>query len=77
MDIQTTKLELMRLLLNTQKEKVLTQIKEIFEQQEKELFDELSDVEKSAIEEGLQQIEQGKVKPHNEVMTKFRQKYSR
>lgn len=77
MDIQTTKLELMRLLLNTQKEKVLTQIKEIFEQQEKELFDELSDVEKSAIEEGLHQIEQGKVKPHNEVMTKFRRKYSR
>lgn len=77
MDIQTTKLELMRLLLNTQREKVLTQIKEIFEQQETELFDELSDAEKSAIEEGLQQINQGKTKPHNEVIDKFRHKYSR
>ncbi len=76
MDIQTTKLELMRLLLNTHKEQVLTQIKEVFEQQDELLFDELNEAEKSAIEEGLKQVEQGKVKPHDEVMAKFRQKYS-
>ncbi len=32
MDIQATKLELMELLLTTQKEKVLQQIKDVFEQ---------------------------------------------
>ena len=32
MDIQATKLELMHLLLNTQKEHILSRVKEIFEQ---------------------------------------------
>ncbi len=36
MDIQATKLELMRLLLNTQKEQVLARIREVFEQEEGE-----------------------------------------
>lgn len=36
---------------------------------------ELSEGEKSSIEEGLAQIKAGKVTPHNEVMTGFRQRY--
>ena len=34
MDIEATKLELMQLLLNTQKERVLARLKEVFEQEE-------------------------------------------
>ena len=39
-------------------------------------WDRLSKAEQAAIEEGLSQIEQGKVKPHEEVMANFRKKYS-
>jgi predicted transcriptional regulator len=35
----------------------------------------LSDDEKAAIEKGLAQLDQGQVKPHAEVMAKFRKGY--
>ena len=38
MDIEATKLELMQLLLNTQKERVLARLKEVFEQEEDEII---------------------------------------
>ena len=75
MDIQSTKLELMQLLLNTHKEDVLEQIKRVFENHEHSTWEEIGDDEKAAIEKGLKQIELGKIKPHHEVMAKFRQKY--
>lgn len=53
MDIRTTKLELMQLMLNTQKEQVLQRIKDIFEQEgEVDFWDELSLEDQSAIDEG-------------------------
>lgn len=38
-------------------------------------WDTLSDDEKAAIEKGLAQLDQGKGKPHAEVMAKFRKRY--
>lgn len=73
MDIQTTKLELMRLLLNTQKEHVLLRIKEVFEQEESpDFWDELDEDLKSSIERGLSQSDRGEVKSHEAVMEKYK-----
>ena len=74
MDVQATKLELMRLLLNTQKEQVLQRIKEIFEQQEEDVdfWDNLDEELKASIERGLSQSERGEVKSHEAVMEKYK-----
>ena len=60
MDIQATKLELMKLLLNTQKEQVLQRIKDIFEQEEGvDFWDELIAEDQAAINEGIEQLDKG------------------
>ena len=67
MDIQATKLELMRLLLNTQKEEVLARIKAVFEQEEVNFWDELSAGDQSAISEGLRQLDKGEHVSHQSI----------
>lgn len=75
MDIQATKLELVQLLLDTQSEDILEEIKRVFEKRKPTTWEKTSEAEKAAIEKGLEQIAQGRVKSHEEVMAKFRQKY--
>ena len=58
MDIQATKLELMQMLLNTQKEEVLAQVKAILED-ETDFWETLSVEDQQAIDEGIQQLERG------------------
>ena len=58
MDIQATKLELMQMLLNTQKEDVLAQVKAILED-ETDFWETLSVEDQQAIDEGIQQLERG------------------
>lgn len=73
MDIQATKLELMRLLLNTQKEQVLQRVKEIFEKEEDvDFWDDLNEELKASIERGLSESGRGEVKSHEVVMEKFK-----
>ena len=73
MDIQSTKLELMRLLLNTQKEQVLQRVKEIFEQEEDvDFWDNLDEELKASIERGLSESDRGEVKSHEVVMEKYK-----
>lgn len=68
MDIQTTKLKLMQQLLDTQKEQVLLRIKEIFDQEnEVDFWDELSEEDQSAINEGLDQLDKGEHVSHQSV----------
>lgn len=73
MDVQATKLELMRLLLNTQKEQILIRIREIFEQEEDaDFWDKMDEELKASIERGLSQSDQGEVKSHEAVMEKYK-----
>ena len=58
MDIQATKLELMQMLLNTQKEEVLVQLKAILED-ESDFWETLPAEEQEAIDEGIAQLERG------------------
>jgi len=68
MDVQATKLELMKLLLNTQQEQVLHRIKEIFEQEEGiDFWDELTAEDQAAINEGIEQPDKGRHVSHESV----------
>ena len=58
MNVEATKLELMQMLLNTQKESVLLQLKEIFEQEENH---ELSKEQQQEINTRLQKYDSGKM----------------
>lgn len=72
MDIQSTKLELMRMLLNTQKESVLERLKKVFEDEEgTDFWDELDPDLRTSVERGLRQSANGQVKSHEEVMKKY------
>ena len=62
MNIETTKLELMQLLLQTQKEGVLTKIKAVFEQESKAFYsNKASDLQQRA-QASLEAIEKGKTR---------------
>lgn len=77
MDIRTTKLELMQLMLNTQKEQVLQRIKDIFEQEgEVDFWDELSLEDQSAIDEGLEQLDKGQYVSHESVREEIKSRFN-
>ncbi len=71
MNIETTKLELMHLLLQTQKESLLVRLKMIFEEEQSDWWDEMSAEEKKEIEIGLAQAENGEFIEHHQVMKRF------
>jgi len=60
MNIQTTKLELMQLLLATDREEVLEKVKKVFEDEETDFWDSLPVEDQVAIEEGIAELDQGK-----------------
>lgn len=71
MDIQAAKLELMHLLLQTEKESLLIKLKKVFEEEGSDWWDELDDFEKKAVEKGLDEANKGKLSAHDEVMKRF------
>ena len=77
MDIQATKLELMRLLLNTHKEKVLQKVKEILEKEEDvDFWDGLNAEDQSAINEGLDQLDKGQHVTHESVRKEISKRFN-
>lgn len=71
MNIETAKLELMNLLLQTEDENLLLKIKKVFEEESKDWWDELSTEEQDEIILGNEQVERDEVKSHKEVMKRF------
>lgn len=68
MDIQLEKKELMKLLAETENPSILSEIKKVFQREKKDWWDELSDEQKEAIEEGERQIENGEFVTFEEMM---------
>lgn len=66
MNIETTKLELMQLLLQTQKESVLAQIKNIFEQESSTFYNTNTADLRNRAQESLQSIERGETRSIHE-----------
>ena len=71
MDIETTKLELMHLLLQTQKESILKKLKSVFEEEQVDWWSEMSKKEQEEIKTGLAQADKEKYKANETVMKRF------
>ncbi len=71
MNIEAAKLELMHLLLQTQKESVLLKIKKIFEKEHIDWWNEISEAEQNEIEKGLSQADNGEYVSNESVMKRF------
>ncbi len=73
MNIQTEKLELMKMILETDNPDILRSLKEIFSNKEEDdYWDSLSGDEKADILAGIRDIENGNVIDYEEFMAKYR-----
>ena len=71
MNIQLEKLELMKLLLETNDKSIITSIKNIFKAEKKDFWDELTAEQKEEIEESERQIERGEFVNFEEFIQKY------
>jgi len=73
MNIQAEKIELMKLLLNTNNPKIIQSLKQVFKKTEtSDFWDELSQDEQNEINNALLEIEDGNVVDYDVFMEKFR-----
>ena len=72
MNIQLEKLELIKLLAETNDESIITSIKNIFNSEKKDWWDELSEEQKFEIEDGESQIKRGEFILFEDLMKKYR-----
>lgn len=71
MDIQLEKLELIKMLADTENPSIIKDIKKIFQREKKDWWDELSAEQKEAIEEGIKDADEGRVVSYEYVLNKF------
>ena len=71
MNIQLEKQALIKLLKETENPSVIKAIKKVFQNEKKDWFDELPNNAKEGIEEGLEDIKNGRVVSYEEVKKKF------
>lgn len=73
MDIQAEKLELMKLLLNTENPNIIQSIRQIFRKEKTtDFWDELSSEQQAEIKRGSLEIKQGKISDYDSFMSKHR-----
>lgn len=71
MNLQAKKLQLVKLVINTKEPAVLKKVEDIFKA-EPDWWDEISDDESKAIEQGLAEADRGELIPHEEVMARYK-----
>ena len=72
MNIESTKLELMHLLLQTQKESLLDKLKKVFEEEQTDWWYDLSEQQQKDIEIGIEQADNGEYIEDQAVMNRFK-----
>lgn len=72
MNIQLEKLELLKLLSETNDESIIASIKKIFTTEKKDWWDDLTDEQKFEIEESDRQIDRGEFVLYEDLMKKYR-----
>ena len=72
MNIQAEKIEIVKMILNSNDKSLLSTIKNIFKRQSVDLWDELDDEIKADIEEAIRQLDRGEGIPHEKVMKKYK-----
>ncbi len=76
MDIQALKLDLVEKIIHTEKTSILFKIKDLLQSEKADdWWDSLPVEVQESIFEGLQDIKEGKVLSHDEVMMEAKQKY--
>ena len=77
MNLQAKKLELVQLMLNTEKPAILEKVEAVLKKEkDTDWWDEISEAEKKAIEQGIAEADSGKRIPHSEVMKEVKAKYN-
>jgi len=71
MDIQLEKLALIKMLAETENPSIIKDIKKIFQGEKKDWWEDLNDDQKAAIEEGLDDIKNGRVVSYEEMKKEF------
>lgn len=71
MNIEAIKLELVHLLLQTQKESVLRKLQTVFEEEQGDWWNDMSKEEQEEVKKGLSQADKGEHTPHETVMKRF------
>lgn len=71
MNLQAEKIALAKRLLETDDEAILAQIKEVFEDHEKDFWNDLPEHVKVGIERAKKEAAEGKLTSHDEVMKKY------
>ena len=72
MDIQLEKLELIKLLADTDDQSIIASVKKIFSSNKKDFWEELSQEQRDEIEESDRQIDRGEFVLFEDVMKKYR-----
>lgn len=76
LEMQSSKFEIIELLFKTDNKELINAIKEALRNDsKKDFYDELTKIEKARIELSKQDIANGDVLSHEDVMQEFRQKY--
>ena len=76
MNLQSKKLELVQLILNTEKPTILAKVEAVLKKEKgTDWWDDISQAEKESIEKGLAEADKGELIPHEEVMKEARSKY--
>ena len=72
MDIQLEKINLIKIIADTNDVSVIQSFKDFFKIEKKDWWDELSDEQKFEIEEGERQINRGEFVLYEDIMKKYR-----
>lgn len=71
MNLQTEKLEIVRMLLNTNDRELIREVKILFKSREADWWDEMDGQQKEVISEGLAQADRGQTVSHEEAVKIF------
>ncbi len=76
MNLLAKKLELVQMIINTQKPSILKKVEDVLLKEKKtDWWDEISESERKAIEQGIAEADREELIPHEEVMKKVRAKF--
>lgn len=76
MNLQSKKLELVQLILNTEKHSILEKVEAVLKKEKvPDWWDEIGEAEQKAIEKGIAEADSGKLIPHEDVLNELKAKY--
>jgi predicted transcriptional regulator len=75
MNLQAKKLELVQLIISTEKPSILQKVEDVFKKKT-DWWDEVSEEERKSIEKGLAEADRGELIPHEQIMKELKARYN-